>query len=203
MNLFLLDPNSYVAATCLSDSHVRKMILETAQILDGGTRAILNDLYPGKDHAIVPIPWTQRDNPVILSARDQMVYFWALAHLDSLVEEFNNRFGGVHSYKKQGVLHRLRDRGHMLQQGKHFPSARGFRLAMPDRFKGYSPDYVDSVFDAVLPYRAYYAAQKLWDRKGTPLTWTKRQPPAWIAKEAMKGKLIRVMKDDKCWFEVA
>lgn len=206
MNLFVLDSNPTAAARALHNAHLRKMILETAQILDGGTRAILNDLYPGEDHRIVGIPKSQRDNPVILSARSGHVYEWALHYFQALLTEYRYRFAKSHSYDRQGMVSLFKERWYLIH--RYFPSRKGFRLAMPTLYRGRLPDHV-AIHEAVGPYRSYYANEKLWDRGGTPMLWTKTPPPYWLSTEAALAGFVRIVcvdqptHDNLFWFERA
>lgn len=94
MNIFVLDENPYLAAQMLCDCHVRKMCLETAQILSGIMLRRGMHLLPG-------MPKPQNINhPVIVAADKNGVLGtnWLLLYALNLDHEFFYRFGKLHKY---------------------------------------------------------------------------------------------------------
>lgn len=193
MNLFVLDPDPAVAARSLSDQHVPKMILETAQILDGGTRPIMHNLQPGRDHTIVKIPPSHRDNRCIHSASSLMVWDYAWFHFRGLLEEFRERFGHYHAYHNGDLLTALKRRGDTCRphMGK-----RGFCLAMPDAYKLLPGQAYAPLAEAVLAYRSYYAAEKTtFGTFSRPSTW-RRCPPLWLDRARQHAGEARIISSD-------
>lgn len=92
MNIFVLDRNPERAAAMLCDCHVRKMCLETAQILSGVTIRRGLQLLEG-------MPKPQNTNhPVIVAADNNESLIWLLIYNDYLLAEYEHRFGKTHKY---------------------------------------------------------------------------------------------------------
>lgn len=177
MNLFVLHDCPHMSAMMLSDQHVRKMILETVQILDGGTRPIMHDLYPGQGpFEIVKIPWSQRDNPCIHTARYKVVFDYAADHLAGLLMEYRYRWGKHHSYVD--LLGKIETRRHFCEGG--LSSYGGFGAFMPATYCP-GPRRFLSLEEVIPAYRAYYLREKLtFGPKKIPAKWTRRELPLWI-----------------------
>lgn len=196
MNLFVLSPHPGAAASALCDQHVNKMILETAQILDGGTRPILANIYPGSDLEIVKIPKSHRDNRVIHSVSCPVVHRWARRLYVCLLTEFECRYDHPHSYSKH--LSALIDRANKVEPGL---KTRGYVLAMPDRYKASTAKYVTTSL-AVDSYRAYYAGEKTtYGKTGKPATWRGILPPQWLITAREKKHDQLRYKDGRYYFE--
>lgn len=177
MNLFIVDPSPSKAAIALCDQHINKMILETAQIIDGGTRPLMAQIEPASaPHQIVKIPKSHRDNRTIHTAADKQVRWWALQHLDALLLEFRHRWGHHHAYAFD-VRTALVKRATKVSG---FSMAKGFYLAMPEEYGG--GRYVQTAAEAVEPYRDYYASEKhvFGNKTSKPTTWLRRTPPRWM-----------------------
>jgi hypothetical protein len=93
MNIFVLDQNPKTAAQMLCDCHVRKMCVETAQILSG---VMLRRNLPLLDG----MPKPQNINhPVIVAAEESVLGTnWLLLYALNLDHEFYYRFGKLHKY---------------------------------------------------------------------------------------------------------
>ena len=194
MNLFVLDIDPVLAARALSDQHINKMILETAQILDGGTRPILADIDPTAPREIVKIPKTHRDNRIIHSVSDPDVWTYAWMHFLGLLAEFDRRFGHPHSYRCH--IHDLRDR--MLQVAPRMRE-RGFVLAMPDQYKTADDRFAISA-QAIRSYRIYYAEEKVvFGREGKPMTH-RTVPPIWLTQMRAARGYQRFQDDQGRYF---
>lgn len=201
MNLFVLDRAPGTAARILSDQHIPKMILETAQILDGGTRPIMYNLYPTGSHHIVAIPRSHRDNRCIMSASSHTVWGYAFQHFHALLTEFHYRFGHDHAYAKDTeLLKALADRGKKARPGMN---QRGFYLAMPDAYKTSKQPHVYPG-DAVASYRAYYAATKTtYGAQDRPSTWRLRPPPLWLDRYRVIAGDRRMLTTDGRFYHYA
>jgi len=181
VNIFILDEDIKENVKCYTDPHVRKMVLETAQLMQ--TALWVDSLFeyniPRKLNkeerqilmkAKIDIPdlWvykpTHENHPCsiwIRESRDNFEYvrelFWAL------IEEYKYRFGVYHMSIKIGNDYEV-----------YNPPKIGltrFAEAMPDEFKLANP--VDS-------YRNYYI-----NSKKHLFYWTKRPSPEWIPKKAL------------------
>lgn len=201
MNLFTTNKCPFRSATELHDDHVRKMILETAQIMDGGTRHLLTDLIPGTtwaDYEIVKIPATQRDNPVILSARYRVVFEWCAEHLSGLLEEFKYRWGHEHSYAyniQRALEERFNEVMGELRNGDKF------RLAVASDI--HPPGYY-RLPECVCAHQINYARHKLriGTKKPRPAMWTRRHPPIWLVASAKADlEVVTFNGVEKHWFE--
>lgn len=179
MNIFVTDTSPVASATYQHDQHLRKMILETAQIIDGGTRPWMNLVYGSGDYEIVKIPKSHLNNATIHSAADPVVLRWCMSHFNALLSEFTYRWGRTHSYGQPAVYDPLRERYAQIYQ--HLTCDRGFRLAMDDQDRADCPLYTRDLDTVVSAYRRYYVRTKLvYGKKLLPCTWTHRDPPRWL-----------------------
>lgn len=92
MNIFILDQNPAKAAEMLCDCHLRKMCVETAQILSGVMIRKGLELYD-------TMPKPQNINhPVIVAAdADNNALDWVINYNHSLLKQFYFRFGKTHT----------------------------------------------------------------------------------------------------------
>lgn len=92
MNIFVLDKSLVKSAEKLCDCHVRKMCVETAQILSGVILRQGKELLPG-------MPRPQNINhPVIKAIDTPQKINWVLMYNHELHREFFKRFGKTHAY---------------------------------------------------------------------------------------------------------
>lgn len=160
MNIFFLDSDPRQAAFYHHDIHLRKMILETSQLLSTAHHMKGNpspEIYK-KTHA---------NHPSAIWARSSLPnYFWLLSLLENLHEEYEYRFEKDHASKR--ILPYLKEAPENISSTS-FSSP---PLAMPDEYKSN---------DAVFSYRNYYRKAKMKDKNGKPMaTWTKRNKPEWV-----------------------
>ena len=98
--MFILDPEPEVAAMMLCDVHVRKMCLETAQMLSsvivrrGG---VLLEQMPRVYNI---------NHPVITALDTPFKINWAVRHNEALQREYVYRFGRRHAYWKLTAAYR-------------------------------------------------------------------------------------------------
>ena len=176
MNLFVLDENPREAAAAHSDVHVRKMVIETAQMLSTAHR-ILDS--PGKtwnsetnrfdwrlgnqtfDRALYRV--THLRHPCNLWVREcSGNYLWAMVLFIALAEEFETRYGKPHATEVR-VMPYLES----LPRGIAMGSRTEFVTAMPDEYV--VPD------DPVESYRNYYRHGKTHVHG-----WKTGRVPAWL-----------------------
>lgn len=92
MNIFVLDEHYLTAAKMLCDSHVRKMCLETAQILSGVMLRQGMTLAEG-------MPKPQNINhPAIAAVQKPEQINWLIMYNTQLNIEYFYRFGDFHKY---------------------------------------------------------------------------------------------------------
>jgi hypothetical protein len=156
MNIFRVDNDPHIAAKCLSDKHVVKMVLESAQLLSTAHRELESPVAEKcykKTHINHPSAiWTResRNN-----------YIWVLEHLNGLLREYTYRYDKIHKtaeklpYLEQIPVFEKTDSTAMPQ-------------CMPDEFK--NPN------DVVSGYRAYYHEKA----NVMVMKWTKRRKPDWL-----------------------
>ncbi len=153
MNVFYLDTDPIQCARYHYDTHVVKMILESAQLLstahhlcgDGGPYKLTHKNHPS---AI----WTRESNAH---------YTWLYALMISLGHEYTHRFGKIHKT--------INDHAEFLRSVPKDVGANGWKQppqAMPEHCR--SPD-------SVTAYRNYYATEKI-----NLLRYTNRGTPQWI-----------------------
>lgn len=169
MNIFFVDEKPEVAARALCDAHVRKMIIETAQMLSTAHRIKLADV----PQLINPNLYksTHVNHPSSKWVRENHVnYEWAFFHWYELCKEYNFRYGKTHAtYKKLGtILYRAPfDASDILTGDKRRITP--IPLCMPDEYKTDNP---------VESYRAYYRSKQ--HTMKIPMKWTGRNKPEWF-----------------------
>lgn len=159
MNIFYLHNDPVIAAKAMTNSHVVKMILESAQMLSIAHRVLDGHLekngrwtsYKLRDPIREEILYksTHFNHPCSVWAREsQDNYSWLYRHFLALCQEYRNRYGKIHETEKK--------LGNVLDRYPNNLTTRGFTspaLAMPEEFK------VED--DPVQSYRKYYEAEKL------------------------------------------
>lgn len=163
MNIFYLDPHPVLCAAYHNDSHVCKMILETAQLL-GETRAVHGLATPCQSprHQNHPCrKWT---------GLNQSNYLWLKELGHCLCNEYTFRWGKIHKW--QNHFHLFDDLGvDFLPEGEFTPPP----LAMPVELHQENH---------VLAYRAYYQ-----EKKNHLAQWTKRGIPSWYQVNAKTNEV--------------
>ena len=158
MQLFILDTAPRLAAVMLCDKHLRKMCLETAQILS-------SVLY-NKNMTVppeLPKPYNPR-HPVIAAVNNAWKINWVLIYNSALQREYTYRFGKNHAYRKLvRVYMRLLYTADL--NGADWSFARAFK------------EFDSPGTDIVKAYREYYRRKKLIMRN---MVYTKRLPPDWL-----------------------
>lgn len=161
MNIFFLDKTPYYSAVYLHDVHLRKMIIEYAQILSTvlhKNNAAVDDIYKS----------THKNHPCVLWAGESSDnYRWLKSCALSACFEYEYRFNKTHAtYKVMDIIY-----DQPIPVIKHC----GFTdppLCMPDEYKVTS--YVQS-------YRQYYFYEKQFDKNGKFIgKYTKREEPLFL-----------------------
>ena len=163
MNIFFLDYDPQRCAEYMVDSHVSKMILETAQLL-----STAHHLHNSPTAKYVYKP-THVNHPSAIWARKSLRnYEWLVNHFNSLAGEFSHRFGGRHHKSYWGLVDVLCEppRG-LVDYHLTVP-----KPAMDDEYVLYGGQCWHSV---VISYRNYYNLGKRHLHK-----WTNRPKPEFI-----------------------
>ena len=155
MQLFVLDYVPRRAAGMLCDVHLRKMCLETAQILSSVLFLQGRELAPGMPKVYNPA------HPVIQAVDTPLKINWVILYNKALHREYFRRFGRKHAYRFLCSQYRKRlwSCGVKLQK-KDLSFARNFK------------DVEISEPDIVRAYRSYYCYKKTllhrWSYTNTP-----------------------------------
>jgi len=156
MNIFYIDSNPIVAAQQLTDDHIRKMQIESAQMCCTAHWAVGSEAPYKKAHFNHPsTKWTRESIHH---------YVWLVEHGLKICKEFTLRYGKHH--KTQDVLEWLQANKPNLQNSEFVAPP----LCMPDQYKK------DDAIDA---YRNFYVKDKLAVKK---LDWKKipEKKPLWV-----------------------
>ncbi len=158
MNIFVLSKNLKRCAMYHVDSHVIKLILESAQILCSA-HIILDSVFVIDDVQLYKL--THKNHPCTIWARTTSEnYKWLYNLFVCLCEEYTYRYGKIHLTERK-LRKVLENTPKNITEGK----MTDFALAMPDYCKR------ETVVES---YRKYYVSEKIHLFK-----WTKRDVPYW------------------------
>lgn len=157
MNIFVLDDDIEICAKSMFDSHVSKMVLETAQLLSCAVRYFDITVPEGIYRE------THKNHPCSIWARKSKANFNWLRKLGIAISgEYTYRYGKVHASQRIIELMPVFDTDEDITfQPK----------AVADEFK--------SVSGVVNAYRLYYIS-KLSTLSASKTMFTKRAPPGWL-----------------------
>lgn len=161
MNLFPLDRDPARAAQFHCDQHVRKMILEYAQLLT----LVFEANHDIKSWILPPAPQTYLNNPCAVWVRASKAnYLWTYELFVNLLTEFHYRWGVPHAYGTISV--RYAEVPHYLPEPLRRDDEQdlGWAVHMPDDCR---------VGDTVRNTRLLYNRHKRF------ATWTRRPVPDW------------------------
>lgn len=149
MNIFYLHDNPEVAARAMTDKHVVKMILESAQLLSTAHHVLDGDNVMPKN---IYKP-THRNHPSAIWVRETIGnYLWLRDHLWHLLQEYGRRYNKSHAdHKTFNVFLNLK---YPPINIKNDFNTTPIRCAITNK-----AHVVDG--DGVLSYRNYYIAEKL------------------------------------------
>jgi hypothetical protein len=178
MNIFALDNEPHIAAHYHCDSHVVKMIVETAQMLSTAHRILDGTLTTRKsvsgrnlkhwihasreDTLYKP---THVNHPCNVWIRETSGnYLWAYSLFYFLSLEYTRRYNKVHaSFEKLKVP--------LLYLPANIPYGDKTKFAL-----AVDKDLIDPTTDAISTYRNYYKRKQ----QKIKMTWTNRDTPGWI-----------------------
>lgn len=160
MNIFAVDKDPVLAAQALSDRHVSKMILESAQML---SFVAVRHGFP----ALYKTSGSHKSHPATIWAGNRYANWkWLVDHALALEEEKYFRTGRGHI--SADVIR------YYVQHGYHPPEdgleKQLFVLCMPDKYR---------LPQRVRAYRNFYVGEKQIFKDGRRAVWTKREPPSW------------------------
>lgn len=163
MNIFIVDYDPCVAAKCLVDRHIIKMILESAQMLstahricDGDKNGVLND---EREELLYRI--THKNHPCtrwVIEGKEN--YRWLLYHWIALMDEYTLRYFKTHSCERL--------KPYLLTPPINMKESGTYPVCAMDESYKISKDVVKN-------YRNYYN-----NGKSHLFKWTKRHPPEWV-----------------------
>lgn len=160
MNIFFLDYDPTKCAEYMVDSHVSKMILETAQLL-----STAHHVHKSPTAKYMYKPTHVHHPSAVWTARSVINYQWLVNHFHGLAGEFSHRFGGRHHKSYDELVDVLCEPPEAMPNvGLTLP-----KPAMDDEYILYNGVDWNAV---VLSYRNYYKYGK------RPLhRWTRRPKP--------------------------
>lgn len=173
MNLFVLDRSALLAAEYHHDVHVRKMLVETAQILSTALRGCVSHVQAARlglyetthvHHTCVRWAGATRGN-----------FGWTISLLDALIREYDHRWPG------RGDRYE-RPRRLLAVYSRHVAALPPGGLQDFARTRAVQEICAGSQIDTVAAYRVLYATEKMTDKNGRRLDrWTRRERPWWLA----------------------
>lgn len=107
MNIFYLDQNPRKSAQAMTNKHIVKMILETAQLLSSAHHILDGEISPFKSVLYKP---THKNHPSTIWTRESHEnYEWLYEHFLELCNEYTRRYHRVHltETKLKDVLYHL------------------------------------------------------------------------------------------------
>lgn len=146
MNIFYLDSNPKIAAQAMTNKHVVKMILESAQLLSTAHHLIDGDQATDKDLLYKP---THHNHPSAVWVRQSALhYLWLYEHFMALCNEYTERYGKIHATFTKLAMPLANFPKNIVYVDFVQPPC-----AMPDQYKVSN--------DSVTSYRNYYIGEKL------------------------------------------
>ena len=177
MNIFYVDEDPAIAAQCLVDKHVVKMILESAQLLSTAHRVLDGIEFEGKSQSgrkakrwLLPdaregviYTATHINHPSAVWCRTSIEnYDWLVDHMYALMQEYTNRYNKQHKCYGE-ISYMLQSPPHNLKEWD--------RTTMPSCM---AEEYIISE-DPIINYRNYYR-----EGKKNLHRWTNRSAPLWL-----------------------
>lgn len=165
MNIFVTNKCPAISAMEHCDVHLRKMIVEVAQMLSTA-HFVLDSVQVGYKPTHINHPCS------VWIRQTTSNYNWAYAHFVALCGEYSNRFNKHHATFDK-VVEVLSNPPQNAPQGDLQP----FAMAMPDEYKKLG------VYDQTKAYQAYLRDKfKEWGCRAKPIKveWTHQNKPAWL-----------------------
>jgi hypothetical protein len=157
MNIFYINEDPIIAAQELCDDHIRKMQIESAQML------CTAHWEQGKE---APYKRAHLNHPSTKWTRESIQHYrWLVRHGLEVCSEFTKRYGTYH--KTQNVLEWCRDNEPNIPDNGFTPPPQ----AMPEEYKNK---------DTIKAYKTYYIEDKIkikklhWNKLNNTPEWTKK-----------------------------
>ena len=168
MQLFILDRDPEKAAQMLCDSHLRKMCLETAQILSSVLYLQGKSLADGMPNPYHP------SHPVIRAVDSPEKINWVIRYFYAVQEEYFFRFQKKHAYSELPPMYEktLFSSGAGMDDFSFSRTFRGFEIPEPD---------------LIMAYRIYYRYKKSGLRYWH---YTGREEPEWLRDTLKRSEKI-------------
>lgn len=145
MNIFYLHEDPYTSAKAMTNKHVVKMILESAQMLSTAHHVLDKDQVRNKDKLYKP---THQNHPSSVWVRQSKEhYMWLYKHFIALSTEYTKRYDKTH-LTYQRLASYLQEYPENLKNDTFTQPPQ----AMPDIYKD---------TDSVRAYRKYYLNEKI------------------------------------------
>lgn len=144
MNIFYIHTSPQVSASAMSDKHVVKMILESAQLM-----STAHHLYNSKHAPLLYKPTHTKHPSAIWVRQSKQHYEWLYKHFVALCEEYTQRYGKVHK-TQQTIGDVLKLVPSNMPDVEFTPPP----CAMPDEYKD---------GDSLSSYRKYYESEKFFN----------------------------------------
>ena len=169
MNRFITSEDPAVAAQHQCDKHLRKMIIEEAQMLS----TALHDNAPALYTSSLYKPVHQKHPCTLWAGQTVMNFLWAHAHFQALCDEHEYRFGKAHTTanKLRVIFDEITDRADFF---RHFHT---HELTKHPQCFGPWP-HKTSEFWPIKAYRSYLRDYKPTVMKS--MAWTRRPQPTWF-----------------------
>lgn len=143
MNIFYLHSDPQIAAQAMTNKHVVKMILESAQMLSTAHHVLDGDQAPPGLYKVTHI-----NHPSTVWVRQSIDHYkWLYRHFIALCNEYTDRYGKIHLTERKLSYILATPPRNIPHQG--FVSA---TPAMPNEYK---------TGDSISSYLKYYQAEKL------------------------------------------
>jgi hypothetical protein len=141
MNIFYLDSNPVKSAKAMTNKHVVKMVVESAQLL-----STAHHVLDGENENLYKVTHVNHPSAVWVR-KSKSHYNWLYTHFIALANEYTHRYEKTHATAiKLAEL--------LSNPPKNIPDLPFEQppCAMPPKYAS---------FDSILSYRAYYVAEKL------------------------------------------
>ena len=178
MNRFVTNVDPVIAAQDQCDKHLRKMIIEEAQMLS----TALHDNYPQFYREDLYKPVHQRHPCTLWVGESCSNWLWGWHHFRAMAKEYEHRFGSQHltATKLLGVFNEIRNRLDFVKSWSNV-----LHTEHPQCFGNWHHKSENEGNFPVLAYQSY-----IRDYKPTvmrKMEWTRRTPPRWFRKGGNHG----------------
>lgn len=176
MNIFATSADPNLCAMALDDRRLRKMILETAQILStvitkqGGTTRY------APTHGLHPC--------TLWAGQTHENFEWLAVHGICLGEEYRTRWPNKKEHLSSAIIREAARQRGLVPRGRQtlFPNCTAFKS--------------DQLIDPTVAYRLHLNWK--WHHDSVTPQWTNRAPPPWLIKDF--GSLCNLIRQLGCEF---